>query len=163
VHATFANALMSLGAVERSVEVCANAYEHARGRTPPNDLVFVSLHWTWAQGETALGRAAQAVALLDRVITEIEPVQSPLLLGRSHGERALAHSALGDSMAYERDLASMRAYFTQSGHPVLLAQADRFAIAPTSAALRSSIPPPSAADRSATTLVSPASRRSRPS
>ncbi|HEX2677195.1 MAG TPA: hypothetical protein VHM19_11160, partial [Polyangiales bacterium] len=137
IHTDLAFAYLSVGKLERAAAVCRETLASARGEMRFTDIGIAFTHWVWSEAELGLGRPAEALKILEALFVEIEPTGAPLLLGRSHGLRALAKRALGDLEGCSRDLAQMRMYYARSGHPALVASSERFGADPSEVLLQS--------------------------
>ncbi len=153
----YAYALNSAGEHEKAWEVCRHTLS-ILGKEKGSYASYFTLILQLAVAELGLGNQARAVEILQGLIEENQPNESPLFLGRCHHLLALVALSTGDQESYQRHLAEMRRWFAATDNPVLLAevrQVEEGGGAPGVLTI-SSIPPPGPGHDAITAVQAPA-------
>jgi hypothetical protein len=140
VRGALALALNNAGASGMARQICEETIGllgEERIETYSHILVAYEL----ARAEMGSGNLQRASEIVDRLEADNLEDGSPLLLGRCHQLRALMALRTGDRESFDRHLAGMTARFTETGNPVLLAQARHVADLGAQDKVLKSVPP----------------------
>jgi tetratricopeptide (TPR) repeat protein len=123
-RAWLAAALLEGGQAQRALALLEHAQSHIGPKDSLSSVRHLEVLRYQALALLELDRAAEAAALLDRLLAEHGP-DNPLLAGLLHKARALVALRQNDMASFQVHLARVRAHFSATQNPSLMAQTER--------------------------------------
>lgn len=125
----YAETLVAVGQAERAKQVAEQGLALSLAEATRNRHTEVRSLRALALAETALGDTTAAARRVDAALAESTPRGSPLLTGSLHETRARVALAAGDQATYREHLEACDRQFRATRNPVLIARAERLAMA----------------------------------
>lgn len=139
-HARYATLLNATGQYARAKAACELVLGDAQGGALLQDMRLFALPQL-ARAEVGLGNMVLGTMLMDRYVECGEQLDSPLILGQAHRERAELALMGRDAAAFEVHYAAMCKCFRATRTPALVQQCDELAAQAVQHGLRAAVAP----------------------
>jgi tetratricopeptide (TPR) repeat protein len=121
-QAHWAQCLNALGQHKAALERCTHALAQIGEAHEPFYVLYEQLRREAALAHSGLGEHLDAAEILDRMLARAAGVDSPLLVGLLHRDRAVIAAAAGDAATLDQHAAAATTLFRSTGNPALIAQ-----------------------------------------